>query len=112
VREFSVEDVPRESLPRLLPIWNESLVRRETSVMIGRDLFVSKARAPAPTRACRDFAGAGALHFHCYRLGVHYRHSVQVVLGLAPQVFSSLSASFHRDRPLNSITALLKFRSL
>src|SRR5688500_17259655 len=85
----------RENFPRLLPIWNESLVRCETSVTIGRDLFASRARAPARTHACRGFACAGALHSHSYQLGVrHRRFFVQAVLGPAPQVFSSLLRRF------------------
>jgi hypothetical protein len=63
--------------------------------MIDRDLFASRARAQAPTRACRGFAGAGALHSHSYQLGVrHRRFSVRAVLSPAPQVFSSLLRRF------------------
>ena len=95
MREFSIETFARESLPGLLPIWNESLVRCETSVTIGRDLFASRARAPARTHACRGFACAGALHSHSYQLGVrHRRFFVEAVLGPVAQVFSSLLPRF------------------
>ena len=50
----------------------------------------------SPGRACRDFAGAGALHFRCYQRRDRYRHFfVHAVLVPAQRVFSSVLHRFH-----------------
>ena len=61
--------------------------------MDGRAPYASIAWSSG--RACRDFAGAGALHFRCYRRCVRYRHFFVRRPGSCSTVFSSVLHRFH-----------------